>query len=290
MVATATEILDCRVAFGNVGFGKDTVRLGIKIDRALLKVKDADRLLCGKRVNCTVKVQPSGDDPNQTYFDGIGGGAELTGVADIHRFGVSPDIISAGLTFNKRAVDGSILQDFASQIGRFVITGVDDIPEEVKEPKHKEAAPTGSLKTDRPWRKVELDNLFAGHPGLRKNLADANINTVGELVDFQKDGDQWMTKIKGIGPSAVDKISDVMEAFWRDNPQYSESESLPIEKPEGETAPAAETNGTANGKTARKKARKAAKAETNGDAHDEETPTIMGAPVAVKRGRPSKAK
>ncbi len=292
MVAATQELLDVHCDFAGVSFGRNTVRLGVQIDRKLLNVKEADKLLCGRQIKCTVKIQPGGDDPNQTYFDGIGGGAELTGIANVHRFGVSPDQITAGLTFNKRQVDGDILKDFASQKGRLLIAEATDIPDEVKEPKKATAAPAGSLKTNEPdWRKAKLDDLFVG--GLRQKFRDADLNTVGELVDFQKDGDQWMTKIKGIGTAAVDRISDVMERFWADNPQHQQSESLPIENPNGETAPVAETNGHANGKTARRKARQAAKAETNGDGEDSDVLQMMGTEVKVEkktRGRPKNPK
>jgi len=69
------------------------------------------------------------------------------------------------------------------------------------------------------WRDVRLDSLSAA--GLTSNrlktLASAEIETIGDLVDFQgKHGETWARQIKGFGAKAREVLDDALDAFWAD--------------------------------------------------------------------------
>lgn len=75
------------------------------------------------------------------------------------------------------------------------------------------------------WRECRFDDTAEFSDDLLpasivNKLADANINTVGDLYDFQaKHGEFWAKEIKGIGKSKAEKISDAMIEFWKKHPQ-----------------------------------------------------------------------
>lgn len=75
----------------------------------------------------------------------------------------------------------------------------------------------GTLKANGAWKDVFLDDLFKGQ--IRTALADANLNTLGELTDFQASNKQ-LSDIKGIGPGKAEKISDRLIEFWKEHPEY----------------------------------------------------------------------
>ncbi|OGT57644.1 MAG: hypothetical protein A3E01_02600 [Gammaproteobacteria bacterium RIFCSPHIGHO2_12_FULL_63_22] len=72
------------------------------------------------------------------------------------------------------------------------------------------------------WRSVRLDSLDDPDftPSLLKKLAAAEIETIGQLVDYQATG-KWITSIHGIGQAAGDKLADAMERFWAAHPEYA---------------------------------------------------------------------
>jgi hypothetical protein len=74
------------------------------------------------------------------------------------------------------------------------------------------------------WREVPITRLhdFDVADGLIEKLSEADINTIGELVDFQVDGTE-LTSIDGIGPEYEAAIADGMVKFWAANPQWAES-------------------------------------------------------------------
>lgn len=76
--------------------------------------------------------------------------------------------------------------------------------------------PARNADTDLSWRDVQLADLHA--PSLAKGiltaLADANIETVGQLSDYQKKEHSRLTDIKGIGEGKLVKIDEALVAFW----------------------------------------------------------------------------
>lgn len=96
------------------------------------------------------------------------------------------------------------------------------------------ASPLASAGDPPDWRSVRLDdpNYFpslAGQKGTLAKLAEAGIETVGQMVAFQSSqngGGKDITDIKGIGSGKAEKISDAMECFWRDNPEMNLDEAV----------------------------------------------------------------
>lgn len=65
------------------------------------------------------------------------------------------------------------------------------------------------------WRDVRLDSLDIT-PGRLEKLAEADLVTLGQLVDFQ--ASKRLTDIKGLGEKAIDQIEDARDAAitaWR---------------------------------------------------------------------------
>jgi hypothetical protein len=85
------------------------------------------------------------------------------------------------------------------------------------------AEPVGEPAADKDaWCKLPIDTLKLP-AGLLKKLGAADILTLGDFVDFQeRHGDHWTADLKGVGPTAAEKISDAWEAFWAANPQYGD--------------------------------------------------------------------
>lgn len=124
-------VLDVPVNFGDVSIGDGTARIGVRIDRSLLNIDAADKLLCGRRLNGRLLVTPPGDANGQTYIDPEVGGElkhELESTFDVKRFSASPKNITAGLTFSLQEVEVSELSYFAKRGGRLVVASIAEIP------------------------------------------------------------------------------------------------------------------------------------------------------------------
>lgn len=66
------------------------------------------------------------------------------------------------------------------------------------------------------WRETSLDELFDPAKTLRKALAEAGLDTVGQLADYSAT-EKRLTDIPGIGPGKAQEIEDRMMSFWEDN-------------------------------------------------------------------------
>jgi hypothetical protein len=90
------------------------------------------------------------------------------------------------------------------------------------QPNESDTSPAAPSVDANAWRAYRLDdpNHFpelVSQKSLVAKLAEAEIETVGQMVDFQSTGKD-LTDIKGIGSGKAEKISDAMETFWRDHP------------------------------------------------------------------------
>lgn len=210
--------------FGGVSIGQQTAKLSIKVDREHLNIVAADEALCGRRVAGKVAVGRAGDTPGQMLLleemDDV-----IEATFDIHRFGVTPDSFTSGLTFKLKEIDVGQLARFSKGSGRLIMDSVEEIPSDsVEEHDHDQDGQTtieGTFTTDVPWRKVSLDTLFSG--GVLKSLKGAGLATVGDMHDYQQPEKNGFVKqladIKGLGPAKVQQVEDRMMEFWRDNKQ-----------------------------------------------------------------------
>jgi len=121
-MARRTAQLKIPVRFNNVSIQQTTARIGIKIDRTSLGLSEADNFLCGHRLSCRVQTIPKNEDSKQKHmFDG--GKHTITGVCDVKKIGISPDELSAGLTFSLKDLESehSELLHFSKRQGQLEV-------------------------------------------------------------------------------------------------------------------------------------------------------------------------
>lgn len=82
------------------------------------------------------------------------------------------------------------------------------------------------------WRSYRFDDpdhfpSLASQKAIVAKLAEAGIETIGGMIDFQKPGEggycKSITDIKGIGAGKAEKIENALEQFWADNPNLVQS-------------------------------------------------------------------
>ncbi len=151
------EVLDLPVAFGGVSIGQQTAKLSIKVDREHLNIAAADEALCGRRITGKVAVGRAGDTPGQMLLieemDDV-----IEATFDIHRFGVTPDAYTSGLTFQLKEIDVGQLARFSKGSWRLIMNDMTPIPrdtvEEVGDDEEDgQQTINGTFATDMPWRK-----------------------------------------------------------------------------------------------------------------------------------------
>jgi len=210
---TKEALLDVPVEFGGVSIGEATARLGLKIDRTVLELDQADECFCGHRLDCRLMLGAADDAPGQKHLI-EDARLQVAGQADCKQLSVRPEKISTGLTFSLADIDVAELARFSKGQGRLIVNGVFEIPEddEFKEPSHRSA--DAVPKADGPWREVPLVDLFSG--AILKSLHQAGLKTVGQLADYTA-ADKRLTDIQGIGPGKAQQIEDRLTQFWESN-------------------------------------------------------------------------
>lgn len=204
------------VTFGGVSIGDNTARLGIAIDRGVINLNRADDLFCNRRLTGKVVLGMFDEGDGQgKLIDDVD--HEVAGAFDVKGFRCSADVITIGATFSLKDIDIAELAKFSKGQGRLIVQDANDIPEVPKEPPVKPGVP-GTLRADGPWANHSLDELFDPEKTIRKALANADIDTVGQLADYSATGKR-LTDIAGIGPGKAQEIEDVMLEFWKKNPE-----------------------------------------------------------------------
>lgn len=207
-------VLDKPVSFGGVSIGKSTGRIGVSLGREWCGLEDAAEFFCHRRLVGKVVLGHAGDAAGQESFL-ADGDHEVAGAFDVKGFRVTAETLSTGLTFSLADVDIAELAKFSKGVGRLVVAEIGEIPDDAPSEEFDEDE-RPILKAEGPWADVKLDTLFEG--ALLKALARADIKTVGQLAE--KTGNEWWAKdIPGIGPAKRQIIEDVMEKFWKSNPQ-----------------------------------------------------------------------
>lgn len=252
--------LDCE--FGGVSYGHETARLGVKLDRQKLDLADADAMFAGKRVECEVSLL-NRMDRGQKRLKGMEDNEPptITTVADIKRFGVSPTVISASLTFNKSSIDVGALPEFANETGTLKLTVMGDIPEDegcsdddgddddtadpeskghgeivvaqkrVRGGRHvtKRVPASASVVEGDAGAKQKLSALKAfGMTPKKLDAVAASVGpTVGHLEKAMRENEYWHKDIKGLGREWIDRLTDSLLQFRLANPVPSEEDSRP---------------------------------------------------------------
>lgn len=268
-MTTATKpVLDIDVQFGNVSIGAENARLGVKIDRGNMDLDSADEMLCGKRLTGRIEVCPPGEQQGQQALPGMKDERpHLDGTFDVKRFGVGASEISAGLTFSLGAIDVSELARFAKKNGRLIVTEAQYLPDDGEDDDgdgasfddHEDVGPQPKSR-----KKSKTPGAVAGDAGAAKSIFElvkhgipkkkcdalaeaAGGSTVGHLEKLMRDDAWWHKKAKGVGESWVDRISDAIVSFRRQNPVPSDDEPIQQELPG--------TNGTAETANGRPKSK-----------------------------------
>lgn len=216
-MAKKETVLDLPVAFKSVSFGDKTARLGVSVARECLKVNQADKGLCDKRLTGTIESTDSEND-GQGRLDGMDTTLRLTGIFDVKGFRVDSNQIGFGLTFSLKDLDRAVLSEFAKRSGRLIVEGAEAIPDDAEDDPDEEPAEfvPPVLDGDDAWRAVPIGEALAGLPkNCHKAFAKAEIKTMGDFADFQgKHGDFWVNDLEGVGPGMAEKISDAAIKFW----------------------------------------------------------------------------
>ncbi len=75
------------------------------------------------------------------------------------------------------------------------------------------------------WRNYLLAHLGCS-ARVSKALETAGLKTLGELTNFQaKHGDFWIKDIKGLGATGSEELTNRLESFWTEHPEYCQAQS-----------------------------------------------------------------
>lgn len=220
MVKAFTEFL-ADVKFTQVSVGATTARIGVTINRKACKLNRADELFCDRRLTGTISLGRFDEDTKRQQKLIDDSDHEVNAVFDVNGFRVSADSIGLGLTFKLSEIEVGELSKLATKDGRLLISDAQEIPVEEKEKTKSPDHVPGTLKAEGPWRHTNLDLLFDPAKTIRKALAEANINTVGQLADYTAT-DKRLTDITGIGPGKAEEIEERMVQFFADNPDAAD--------------------------------------------------------------------
>lgn len=211
----ATE-LNAPVTFGGVSIGDATARISVVIDRKNINLKSADQLFCERRLIGKVVLGLHDEAAEQTKLIDDAD-HEVSGAFDVKGFRCSADYIALGVTWSLKEIDISELARFSKGAGRLIVSSAGPIPEEPKPEPPIKTSGQQTLKAKGPWRKVKIDTLFDPTRTVCKALADAGIETVGQLADYTGAG-KLLGDLAGLGPKKVEEIEARMVEFWKSNP------------------------------------------------------------------------
>ena len=238
-------VLNIPCAFGTVGFGKDTARIGIKVERSDLPLECADELLCGMRL--TGKLTADKSDPDQMQLPGMEGSHDsVAGTFDVKSISLKPDEIGFGATFSVASVDQHALIALRSRTGRIVISSAEELPDDHDSGSsdaddHEDVGPIAKrpLKGQKAMTLSAVERL--GDPGAERPLSDlipfgmtaAKIklvveavkgDTIGHLEEAMRKNEWWHRDIKGFGETWVTKLQDAHIAFRQRYPMPTDED------------------------------------------------------------------
>ncbi len=220
MATSKKPVINVPVNYGGVSIGESTARLGINIDRENLGIDRADDAFCNRRLlGCVVLGHAEEDAAQLKLIDGTD--HIVRGSFDVKGFRVATDKIGTGLTFSLNDIDVGELAKFSKGSGRLLINEVADIPDDDKA---DSGHVPGTLRTEGPWRDVLLDTLFTPGQVIRKSLAAAGLETVGDMSDYSESGKQ-LTDIPGLGPNKAEVVEERLIEFYADNPDMADQAS-----------------------------------------------------------------
>lgn len=125
-IASGVERYPCE--YGSVALGKQTFGLAVRFARKKLKLKDADRLLCGARLKVRVvkDANVDVDGPGQLTLEAPDPADVLESVVDVKSYGVRPDGFTAKLQFPSEDTEVDDLVEFRFEKGYIELERVGD--------------------------------------------------------------------------------------------------------------------------------------------------------------------
>lgn len=126
MAKKRTE-LNTEVRFGDLKIGLGTVRLGLSIARADVKLQAIDDVLRDAQLEIGILLDP--DDPDQEVMEGMEE-QELRLIATSGGYSVTGDHFTTGLTFKRSAVDTAKLARFARGTGTLKAKRTGDVADD----------------------------------------------------------------------------------------------------------------------------------------------------------------
>lgn len=252
---------DIGCEFGGVTYGKNTVRVGVKIERGDVPMSRWEERLCDKRVECILRLGHKDEAAGQSALvddDPV----EVAGVVDIKTISLSGGVVSFGATFAKDDADEQDATRLACRPGRFIATKVGSIPEKTKTKKTKYGDCQPQLFDDHPDtgprpRKAAMPfdtstrpashanksleelkrDLGAGQPltilmdfgatkGIVKAVAAAvGGETIAHLEAFMNAKQEfWHQEMKGIGPEKLTQLQDAHLAVRERYPRVDDED------------------------------------------------------------------
>jgi hypothetical protein len=237
------SVLELPVDFSQVSIGDGTARVGVKVSRDKLKIRVADKQVCGRRLIGQIRVCPKDEDSKQTQmFDDKH--HQLSGAFDVKSITITPKALSFGLTFALEGLEISELAHFAKKAGKLVVNEVQAIPEKSKgdgedsteEAEDVEEAEDDSAQVSDPsvndtdpdgWRKLPIATLKLKSTRHQNAFTAAckkkRLKTLGGLAEFIAKNATWWDKDLGIGPVCAEEYRDADLEFWKTHPNYAKS-------------------------------------------------------------------
>ncbi len=126
VIASGVERYPCE--FGSVALGKQTFGLAVRFARKRLKLKDADRLLCGARLKVRVvkDANVDVDGPGQLTLEAPDPADVLESIVDVKSYGVRPDGYTAKLQFPSEDTEVDDLVEYRFEKGYIELERVGD--------------------------------------------------------------------------------------------------------------------------------------------------------------------
>lgn len=124
--AALAAAMEIPVAYGDVGIGETTCRVGVAVARDKLTLAKADAQVCGKRLVGRIVAVPGNANPEQTqaFTDEV----EVEAAFDVKSVRFNKKSLFFNLTFSIESVKVEDLAHFAKRAGRLVVDAITAIP------------------------------------------------------------------------------------------------------------------------------------------------------------------
>jgi hypothetical protein len=222
-VTTAKTIFEAPIKFGGVSLKQRTATVGgCSISRTVCTLEQADELFTDRRLSGRLVLGRAADANGQTAITEPD--MEIKAAFDVKGFRVGVESLGGlSLVMRMDEIELHDIQKLAGKTGRLIVTKSADIPKDTPPPDPK-PRPILEQSEAAEWQGIPLTKAMPKlTAGMKKNLADAGIITMGDFANRVADkAEHWPTGLVGIGAAARQKIEDWNEEFWSANPQYSQ--------------------------------------------------------------------